>query len=333
MFFFCFVVAQIDTRVQGQETDQDLSEPSEGSFLDALINDDPGASPSADTAPTEPEPAAAPVAPLSHPSATGSSANGGTGGTSTGTTYRDYQTRSSSASYSSSPDDDIDEARVQETPDIPKFSHKAHIEDVGAECVQCHQTLFSELVRGYKVGPSMKEICSQCHNGTDAPAELLAGFSDEKEYIKPTMPLFSHTTHIQHTEKCNTCHKDIYKPLKKIRKVPPMKLCMGCHDNRTAEASCAVCHEHPDQLKPKSHNARWVYRNGHGNDARYNRKECFECHAERECNECHRGQSSFEVHRPGYRFSHGMDARTRTVNCAYCHDTENSCIKCHTRKR
>ncbi|MBN1760357.1 MAG: cytochrome c3 family protein [Chitinispirillaceae bacterium] len=306
--FFCVIVARTDEVAFAQEIQ------SNGLFLDALISDD---TQTGDVAPSPQETAAATVeyqetAPAGADDATN---------------------RPEKSVYSSSPDFSVDEARVQETPDIPKFSHKDHIEDVGAECVQCHQTLFSELVRGYKIGPSMKEICSQCHNGTDAPAELLVGFSDEKKYVKPTMPLFSHTTHIQHTEECNTCHTDIYKPLKKIQKVPPMKLCMDCHDNRKANSSCTVCHEHPGKLKPRSHTARWVYRNGHGTDARYNRRECLECHTDRECNQCHRGQSSFSVHRPGYEFSHGMDARTRTSNCAYCHDTENSCVQCHTRKR
>ena len=245
----------------------------------------------------------------------------------------DAGTKPPARNYSSSPDIDPEEARVQETPDIPLFSHKDHIENVGVECVQCHQTLFSEMVRGYKAGPSMKEICSQCHNGSDAPAEVLAGFSDEKKYVKVTMPLFSHTKHLEHTEKCNACHKDIYQELKKIKKVPPMALCMDCHNNRKASGSCSECHEKPERMKPKSHTARWLYRNGHGTDARYNRKQCRSCHSDRECNECHRGQSSFAVHRPGYKFSHGMDARTRTVNCGYCHDTENSCVQCHIRKR
>ena len=235
--------------------------------------------------------------------------------------------------YSSSPDIDPEEIRIQETPDIPQFSHKSHIEDVGAECVQCHQTLFSELVKGYRVGPSMKEICSQCHNGTDAPSELLAGFSDEKKYVKAEMSLFSHTKHIEHTEKCTSCHTDIYSPLKKIKSPPPMSDCMKCHNNHKASGNCRQCHEDTKKLKPRSHNPRWVYRNGHGTRARYNQKKCRECHAEQECNLCHRGQSSFAVHRPGYKLTHGMDARRRVSNCAYCHDVEYNCAQCHTRKR
>lgn len=240
--------------------------------------------------------------------------------------------RSASASYNGSPDLN-DEARVQETPDIPNFSHKSHIEDVGAECVQCHQTLFSESVRGIKTGPSMKEICSQCHNGTDAPSELLAGFTDEKKYVKTHMPLFSHTKHMQHTEKCITCHNDIYGDLKKIKIPTPMDRCTGCHNDHKASSKCAVCHENPNKLKPKSHTSRWVYRNGHGKNARFKQNECYGCHTEQQCNTCHRGQSSFEVHRPGYKYSHGMDARMRTTNCGYCHDAAFSCAKCHERKQ
>ncbi|MBN1307017.1 MAG: hypothetical protein JXA18_03810 [Chitinispirillaceae bacterium] len=233
--------------------------------------------------------------------------------------------------YSSTPK--MSEAVIQETPDIPQFSHQAHIKDVGAECVQCHQTLFSESVRGVKTGPSMKEICSQCHNGTDAPAEVLVGFSDEKKYVKTHMPLFSHTKHIEYTEKCDACHKDIYGKLKTIKIPPPMPVCTECHDNSKANANCRVCHDDPSKLKPKSHTPRWVYRNGHGTDARYNQAQCRDCHVDRECSQCHRGQSTFGVHRPGYKYSHGMDVRQRIVNCNYCHDLENSCAKCHERVR
>jgi predicted CXXCH cytochrome family protein len=229
--------------------------------------------------------------------------------------------------------DMVQEARVQETPDIPNFSHKAHIEDVGAECVQCHQTLFTESVRGIKSGPSMKEICSQCHNGTDAPTEAIAGFSDEKKYVKTHLPLFSHTVHIQNTEKCIVCHTDIYGDLKKIETPPPMTRCNGCHNNHRANSSCKVCHENPNTLKPKSHTSRWVYRNGHGKDARLRQNECRSCHAERDCNACHRGQNTFQVHSPGYKFTHGIDARQRSVNCGYCHDAQFSCVQCHERKR
>jgi predicted CXXCH cytochrome family protein len=233
--------------------------------------------------------------------------------------------------YSTTPK--IDRTVVQETPDIPEFSHKKHIEDVGAECVQCHQTLFSESVRGIKSGPSMKEICSQCHNGTDAPAEMLVGFNDEKKYVKTTMPLFSHEKHTQYTEDCKTCHRDIYRDLKKIKTPPPMSVCTECHNNDKANASCKVCHEDPSRLKPKSHTPRWVYRNGHGTEAKYDQSQCRACHADRECYACHRGQSSFAVHRPGYKFTHGMDARQREVNCSHCHETVNSCARCHERTR
>ena len=225
------------------------------------------------------------------------------------------------------------EVKIGQTPDIPEFSHQEHVEDLGAECVQCHQTLFAELVRGYKIGPPMKEICSQCHNGEDAPEEVIVGFSDEKKYVKPMMPLFSHTSHMQYTEDCITCHRDVYGELKDIKNVPPMSLCSECHNNHQANRSCIVCHEDVNDIKPKDHTTRWVYRNGHGVQARFLDDKCSECHEERECNQCHRGQSSFSVHRPGYKHAHSMDARQRVSNCGYCHDTELSCARCHTRNR
>jgi predicted CXXCH cytochrome family protein len=306
--------------IQQERTSPYEDTQTDDAYLDDLIDDEPVI--------TEPPPSA-PIQdpPPTVPSEPQKSVEPVTTGQSTPSSINQQQ------SYSSSPDINMDEAKIQESPDIPKFTHKAHIEDVGAECVQCHQTLFSESVKGYKVGPSQKEICSQCHNGTDAPAELLAGFTDEKKYVKATMPLFSHTKHLENTEECITCHKDIYGPVKKIKTPPPMSDCMKCHNNHKASGDCKICHEDTRKLKPRSHSPRWVYRNGHGNRARYNQKQCDECHADRECNLCHRGQSSFSVHRPGYKLSHGMDARQRIVNCGYCHDLENNCVQCHIRKR
>lgn len=229
--------------------------------------------------------------------------------------------------------DKIDLSKIQQRPDIPLFSHRQHIEDMSIECVQCHQTLFSESIRGIKVGPSMKEICSQCHNGKDAPAEHIAGFSDEKSYVKIHMPLFSHAKHIEYTEKCNICHRDIYGELRKIKIPPPMSICSECHNNRKANGSCKVCHENTSKLKPKSHTKKWVFRYGHGTEAKYNSKKCDQCHSEKECYLCHRGYTSFKVHKAAYKYSHGMDAKQRVVNCAHCHDLNNSCVKCHTGKR
>jgi predicted CXXCH cytochrome family protein len=297
------------------------------SYLDDLINDDPVIEEASQPQAEEATEAVSDSPPAAKPINTASP---------TEPSYKEQPAATPSSPkqmYSASPDINLDEARIQESPDIPEFSHQAHIEDVGAECVQCHQTLFSESVRGYKVGPSMKEICSQCHNGTDAPAEILAGFSDEKKYVKAEMPLFSHTVHLENTEKCITCHKDTYGELKKIKTPPPMSDCMECHNNHKASGNCKVCHEDTRKLMPRSHTPRWVHRNGHGTRARYNLKKCSECHTDRECTECHRGQTSFKIHRPAYRFSHGMDARQRFVNCGYCHDVENNCAQCHMRIR
>jgi hypothetical protein len=348
---YCFVVAQYDE--SGEYYDNTATEMSaqdqtdRDAMLDQFISDAPVVEQQAETAPAE----VAQEAPV-----TESAPENSDYGTIAepvvrqryGATAAETPTAASSPVYqgSSSPDitsstttynsDELPEdleVKIGQTPDIPQFSHRAHVEDVGAECVQCHQTLFAELVRGYKIGPPMKEICSQCHNGEDAREEVIVGFSDEKKYIKPTMPLFSHTTHIQYTERCYTCHRDVYGELKKIKKVPPMSLCSECHNNHQANRNCNVCHENVDEIKPKTHTSRWVYRNGHGVQARFADDKCAECHEERECNQCHRGQSDFAVHRTGYRHSHGMDARQRVSNCGYCHDTELSCAQCHTRNR
>ncbi|MBN1576840.1 MAG: cytochrome c3 family protein [Chitinispirillaceae bacterium] len=333
--------------------------PADDSFLDDIIGKQPiitqpSAPPPAAAEPAPPEPAAQPAAavpvvtqpPVSAPVVAPPAVSptptkpvsplvAGSGPDINEPPVRNAVTRQPSADtgikYSSTPD--IDVAAVQETPDIPQFSHRKHIKDIGAECVQCHQTLFSESVRGIKTGPPMKEICSQCHNGTDAPAEVLVGFSEEKKYVKTHVPLFSHTKHLEHTERCTICHIDIFGELKKIKIPPPMPVCTECHNNDEANANCRVCHEDPSKLKPRSHTPRWVYRNGHGTDARYNQAQCRDCHVDRECSQCHRGQSTFGVHRPGYKYSHGMDARQRVVNCGYCHDLENSCAKCHERIR
>lgn len=329
---YCFVVAQYDDSYDNTATEMSAQDQADSdAMLDQFISDAPIVEQQAEAAPAEVAQEAPEIESVPENSDSGTAAE---------SVQQQYEPTVSPADISTSTTtygadglpDDL-EAKIGQTPDIPEFSHREHVEDIGAECVQCHQTLFAELVRGYKVGPSMKEICSQCHNGEDAREEVIVGFSDEKKYVKPTMPLFSHTTHIQYTEECVACHKDVYGELKKIKKVPPMSLCSECHNNHQANRSCKVCHENVNELKPKSHTPRWVYRNGHGVQARFADEKCSECHEERECNQCHRGQSSFAVHRPGYKHSHAMDARQRVSNCGYCHDTELSCARCHTRNR
>ncbi|HUI93856.1 MAG TPA: cytochrome c3 family protein [Chitinivibrionales bacterium] len=186
----------------------------------------------------------------------------------------------------------------------------AGMENLHNKCGQCH------LYR------AMDMTCSKCHS---VPQKTMGG---QLKKIK-----FSHVKHYARQKDCKFCHGE---PPRQAwlsgNNYPAMKTCLTCHDDRKSSGQCAVCHNDVAQLKPASHDYRWVGRYGHGLEANYNKQECLQCHAKRECDQCHLGQTSCRVHPPGYRYTHGLDVRMGIVNCAMCHDTRQSCSKCHENR-
>jgi len=146
--------------------------------------------------------------------------------------------------------------------------------------------------------------------------------------------------------KCSSCHElkrertDLTKP---DLKAAYHRQCMGCHKSWEVETNCENCHKlnsnktkevtlsqieksHPKITIPlklvyetKSEKGNFVtfYHNEHnikfGN-------ECRDCHDQESCATCH---TEFKLE------SIMDDVHDR---CSNCHDTENSCNKCHNKK-
>ncbi|MDL2266881.1 cytochrome c family protein [Desulfovibrio sp. OttesenSCG-928-G15] len=184
------------------------------------------------------------------------------------------------------------------------FSHKVHIETVGASCADCHSFRADGSFTGY---PDMQS-CANCHSdvltpkpGPGASKAELATYEAEKtfveEYVKtgaevpwakhqkqPDNVFFSHAAHFS---KCFSCHLTMKGDLNLGRPESPEKLCMTCHPsleeldkNIPVEVNvltdysrttmkmweCEKCHAHPGHF----------YNDGKGRTAANN--ACYTCH-------------------------------------------------------
>lgn len=110
------------------------------------------------------------------------------------------------------------------------FNHKAHIEDAGMSCIDCH--FFRE--DGTFNGRPTTESCAMCHASpmTDNPEEerFITEYVDTEREIKdewlilakqPDNVYFPHSAHS--LENCGRCHKYVY-PIRSEE-----TLCKECH--------------------------------------------------------------------------------------------------------
>lgn len=137
-------------------------------------------------------------------------------------------------------------------------------------------------------------------------------------------------THEKHENasgaECDACHGDGEPG---PENAPSMAKCLSCHNDKKAPSSCRACHSDLTSLKPATHNTRWLYRDGHGLEAKFGVAPCSQCHRDSECDACHTGNRAGRIHDPNYRYTHGLDAKTRDKDCALCHETVNQCRSCH----
>lgn len=105
------------------------------------------------------------------------------------------------------------------------FPHRAHVEDYGLECVECHhETRAAALASphpGYFEDSAVN--CSVCHRGADGPLAA---------------------------QDCSVCHHP--RPASLTDEVASAKVaihhtCWRCHEPATgaeASANCSLCHQH-----------------------------------------------------------------------------------------
>jgi len=134
--------------------------------------------------------------------------------------------------------------------------HRAHVEVLGMECVECHKDLVHTVNRRGFNRPEM-ETCLECHNGDRA------------------------------SDACTDCHTRKQTPethaqkdwLAVHGKVAEIQDCDECHD--WTPDYCAECH----QQRPASHVGNW--KAGHAEAANQRGDGCLVCHEQAFCDECH----------------------------------------------
>jgi hypothetical protein len=245
-----------------------------------------------------------------------------------------------------------------------KFSHRQHIDDLGAECSTCHATAQTSgnandlmLPKHAECGTchsaEIEETCDLCHVDRDNPVAYGAPQREVR---------FSHKLHID-TQKleCAICHAGVEKSEKpSVAYLPDMASCNTCHNNVKAKNACESCHLRPETLVPISHqqvawakeHKRLVRAEGMSND-------CAVCHSDNFCQTCHaeattqftRGalirsvpenRSSPDgkkllvkqrVHDLNFVFTHAIDLRSKQADCYSCHNQQTFCTDCHVRNQ
>lgn len=167
---------------------------------------------------------------------------------------------------------------VWKKPNKAAFDHKAHVEDIGLECADCHDKIFTMKIgaaeaKGNFTMASFKKgkYCGACHNGDDAfDAQTQCDschFVPTKRIVftKPVKTVvFDHKIHVDKAKiLCETCHKDVFvmgsgvlsgvetfrsdDPIAKKKHLEELheKLCGTCHNSDQAfgfQTRCTVCH-------------------------------------------------------------------------------------------
>ncbi len=149
-----------------------------------------------------------------------------------------------------------------------KFSHKAHVGDLGFACDSCHDGLFDMQVgaafeKGNFTMASLNKglYCGACHNGSMAFASNTQCSSCHEAggdilYTEPVKSvIFSHNIHVEKNGlECDSCHDGLFemkalaaqtKENFTMNALYQGEYCGACHDGSTAFASntqCATCH-------------------------------------------------------------------------------------------
>lgn len=132
------------------------------------------------------------------------------------------------------------------------FNHRLHIEEVGAECTDCHLYALS----GVRATIPNVQVCSSCHeeriNDSEDDARLIQHVEAEspipwkKVYWLPNHVYFSHRRHAALAEiKCQVCHGAMEtreKPVTSTYVDLKMNWCIDCHTQNHATNDCIACH-------------------------------------------------------------------------------------------
>jgi len=132
------------------------------------------------------------------------------------------------------------------------FSHRVHMNQVGLECVFCHE--FTD--QGLNPSIPSVELCMSCHTDVKTNSPEIVKLT---EYWKNEEPVpwikvhqmnareyvhFTHKRHIKAGIACETCHGDV-KAMDQVRQVRSLTMgwCVSCHTENEAPIDCLTCHK------------------------------------------------------------------------------------------
>ncbi|MDZ7292128.1 MAG: cytochrome c3 family protein [candidate division KSB1 bacterium] len=253
---------------------------------------------------------------------------------------------------------------VQQWASTIKFSHKQHVQEVGAECSTCHAAAQTSENANDLMLPKHEECgtchsdevennCQFCHLDPDNPVAFAAPKRDLR---------FSHKLHVDTNKmECATCHAGIAQSEKpSLANLPVMATCTTCHNNVQAKGACESCHFHPETLVPLSHQqVAWAKEHKRLIRVEGTSNDCAVCHTDNFCQSCHaeattqitRGAPTRgvpenrpapdgrqplvkqRVHNLNYVFTHALDFRSKQADCYSCHNQQTFCSDCHARNQ
>jgi hypothetical protein len=119
---------------------------------------------------------------------------------------------------------------------LPPFSHKHHVGDVGLDCRFCHASVETSAFAG--IPPT--STCMTCHSQLFKDQAMLApvhaSFRDDvplrwiRVHRLPDFAYFNHSIHIAKGVGCSTCHGQVDEmPLLARTASLEMDWCVGCH--------------------------------------------------------------------------------------------------------
>ena len=235
------------------------------------------------------------------------------------------------------------------------FSHKQHTLDENIECSTCHSAVATDGVEKYGMLPKMMDCltchmepfnasnCSYCHL-TETPGPLNVPVHEHMN--------FSHAQHaalVNWDKQCLDCHAKAHVVTQAgDKKLPPMELCLSCHQEWYDNLNCMNCHNGFDKigLKPLSaFSHAGNFTEFHGALARSQTMLCAQCHEESFCVECHSqsrialppdlafpdNTSRHWMHEGDFISRHPIEARFSSGQCIKCH-SPNFCRDCHERE-
>ena len=262
-------------------------------------------------------------------------------------------------SYSSYWNDPVDQWKT-----VTTFSHKFHIEDVEAECTDCHVRVEESTVSSDFLVPMMDE-CGECHDVEDEDECATCHGEDgepEDTFAQPTRELsFNHKIHVESEIECTTCHVGIEASEAPSNSFfPKMTVCQTCHDGAQQHNTCETCHTQLALLRPQNHRwPDWKRQHKRFVVSGQHEKDCASCHAEAFCQECHSAAqivttvepiqrpllearqlqfsrtllTSQRIHENNYVFWHAIDHKAKTMECATCHNKQTFCNDCHNQQQ